>query len=269
MTVNAEIYATADELGRALAVTIADDIASAAEAGHRYRLGCPTGRSPEPIYRALVAEIATRRQSVDNLDIVLMDDYVVRDRGGRPRRVDPALPYSCEGVSLRSLVEPLRAAAPDGGEGLRLWLPDPAAPEAYEHRIEGVGGLDLFLLASGATDGHIAFNPPHSLRDSRTRVVELAEATRRDNLVTFPDFDGIDEVPSYGISVGISTIADLSRSVAMVLHGPDKAEAFRRISAADHYEPDWPSTILAECRSPRLLADVAAAGVPAGAGPTT
>jgi glucosamine-6-phosphate deaminase len=272
MTVEPEIYATPEQLGEALAVTIVDEIAAAATEGRRYRLGCPTGRSPEPVYSALVAEVASRRQSVDHVDIVLMDDYVVVDPDGTPRRVDPALLHSCEGVTLRTLVEPLRAVSAEGGHGPGLWLPDPADPDAYEARIEHAGGIDLFLLASGATDGHIAFNPPYSSRTSRTRVVELAEATRRDNLVTFPTFGGIDDVPSYGVSVGIGTIADLSRSVAMVLHGPDKALAFQRIAAADGYEPDWPATILAECRSARLLADVAASGARTavvGAGPTS
>jgi glucosamine-6-phosphate deaminase len=46
----------------------------------------------------------------------------------------------------------------------------------------------------------------------------------------------------------------------MVAHGADKAQAARRLVAAEHYEPDWPATILSECAQPRLYLDEAAAG---------
>src|SRR5262249_14275166 len=136
--------------------------------------------------------------------------------------------------------------------------PDPGEAAVYDERIRAYGGIDLFILASGASDGHIAFNPPGSPRNSITRVVELGEATRRDNLVTFPDFPGLHAVPTHGISVGISTIADLSKEVMMVLHGPDKAHAYQRLCAATDYDPDWPATIVVACRNPRILADHAA-----------
>jgi glucosamine-6-phosphate deaminase len=44
-----------------------------------------------------------------------------------------------------------------------------------------------------------------------------------------------------------------------VVHGAGKAEAARRLIAAEHYEPDWPATILSECARPRLFIDKAAA----------
>ena len=81
----------------------------------------------------------------------------------------------------------------------RLWLPDPADPDAYDERIAAAGGIDLFLLASGAGDGHVAFNPPGTEAAARTRVVALPDSTRRDNLATFPTFGGeLDAVPRTG-----------------------------------------------------------------------
>ena len=81
-------------------------------------------------------------------------------------------------------------------------MPDPADPEEYDKRIADVGGIDLFLLASGTSDGHVAFNPAGTPVGTRTRVVGLTEQTRRDNLTTFPTFGGLDEVPLYGVTVG-------------------------------------------------------------------
>ena len=51
----------------------------------------------------------------------------------------------------------------------------PADPEGYEQRLADAGGIDLFLLASGAGDGHVAFNPPGADRDT---FKDTAEATK-------------------------------------------------------------------------------------------
>lgn len=139
-------------------------------------------------------------------------------------------------------------------------MPSVDEPEAYDAQLAALGGIDLFLLASGAGDGHIAFNPPGSARDSRSRIVTLAEQTRRDNLATFPDFRGLGEVPTHGLTIGIGSIASLSRAVAMIVWGEGKREAFRRLTTATTYDPSWPATIAVECQNAELHAD-AAAGV--------
>lgn len=262
MTIVPEIYPTPTDIGRVLAATIADGIAAAATHDRQYLLGCPSGRSPDPVYRALADEVRTRRLDLRHVTIVLMDDYVVLDADGTPRRVADDLPHSCARFARLHIVEPLAAAAEQAGVSgdLTVWIPDPAAePGDYDARIRAAGGIDLFVVASGASDGHIAFNPPGSARESVTRVVDLGESTRRDNLATFPEFPGLDAVPTRGVSVGISTIADLSAAVVMVVHGADKTTAFDRLVAATDYEPDWPATILTRCRAPRMLADAASA----------
>lgn len=260
MHVIPEILDAPDEVGRAAARTIADGIAEAGQAGRRYLLGCPTGRSPRPVYQALTAQVRERGLDLRHVVVVLMDEYLERTAAGALRRVGEHLPYSCAGYAQRQIAGPLGRAGAHGGEasGPEVWLPDPDEADAYDERIRAYGGIDLFILASGASDGHIAFNPPGSPRDSITRVVELGETTRQDNLVSFPDFPDLHAVPTHGISVGISTIADLSKEVIMVLHGPDKARAYRRLRAAADYDPDWPATIVAACRRPRILADLAA-----------
>lgn len=250
------VFADAETLGLALASEIADGIAEARARGRRYLLGCPGGRSPRTTYAALTRIVGERSLDLSHLVIVMMDDYAERD-GDSFRRVDPALHCSVEGFALREIIGPLDRAAPPGG-GIapeHLWIPDPADPRAYDNRLRDAGGVDLFILASGDSDGHIAFNPPGSARDSRTRVIELAESTRRDNLGTFPEFGSLDAVPRYGISVGVATIVDVSHRAVLVAPGPSKAEAVRRIAAASGYDPAWPATLLACCRHPALFAD--------------
>ncbi len=105
----------------------------------------------------------------------------------------------------------------------------------------------------------MAFNPPGSGRDSQTRIVPLAEQTRRDNLATFPDFAGIDEVPTHGVTVGIATIAR-ARASSMLVWGADKRTAYRHLAGAAEYRPYWPATVWSLCPDATLYADAAAAG---------
>lgn len=254
------VFPDAEDMGAGLAGEIAAGIEDARARGRRYLLGCPGGRSPRTTYAALARIVAERSLDLSHLVIVMMDDYVERD-GDTYRRVDPGLHCSVEGFALREIVGPLERAAGAGG-GIspdHIWIPDPADPESYDSRLREAGGVDLFILASGDSDGHIAFNPPGSARDSRTRVIELAESTRRDNLGTFPEFASLDAVPRYGISVGVATIIEVSRRAVLVAPGPSKVEAVRRIAAADDYDPSWPATLLACCRNPALFADTLSA----------
>jgi glucosamine-6-phosphate deaminase len=218
------VFADAEELGGALAAEVLD--AYARTEPRPFLLGCPGGRSLLTTYRAL----AERRPDLSRLVVVMMDEYV-----GAPEDAH----YSCRGFARRELAGPL-----DLSDG-QVWLPDTDDPSAYDERIAEAGGVDLFLLASGASDGHVAFVPPGSPRDGRTAVVALAESTRRDNLATFPRFESVDDVPTHGVSVGLGTIAD-ARALRLVLHGADKRAAAERLLALDRFDASWPASIVHE-----------------------
>jgi glucosamine-6-phosphate deaminase len=229
----------ADEVLARYAGRRASDESSLADGGAaRFLLGCPGGRSLLTTYRALAA----RGPRLDRLQVVMMDEYA-----GAPADAH----FSCRAFAQRELALPL---------GLRddqVWLPDEADPAAYDGRIAGAGGIDVFLLAMGASDGHVAFNPPGSARGGRTAVVELAETTRRDNLATFPQFASLDEVPRRGVSVGLATIAD-ARALRLVAHGPDKRDAVRRLLALDRFDESWPASIVHDHPDAEIWIDEAA-----------
>lgn len=253
MSVQPLVLPDADAVGEAVATTILDRMA--ATDGRPFLLGCPSGRTGMPAYRAL-ARHAAQGADLSRLVIVMMDDYVVPGPDGAFERVDASLSYSCLGFAHRKIVGPIKQEA----RPAEIWVPDPADPAAYDERIAAAGGIDLFLLASGAGDGHIAFNQPGTPRTTRTHVTPLGEATRRDNMGTFPEFTSLDMVPGHGVTVGVDTIASGSREVVMVVCGEHKRDAFARIAAAEAYEPDWPATVVVECKNPTLIADRAAAG---------
>jgi glucosamine-6-phosphate deaminase len=256
MRVSPEIFETPTELGEAAAILIADLIEAAAAEGATFVLGCPSGRSALTTYQQLAGEVARRGIGLEHVVIALMDEYLVETAEGlRPVAVDE--PHSCVGFGLREILAPLSGAAP-AGRGIpvdRLWHPDPRDPGEFDRRLAEAGGVDVFILASGASDGHVALNPVGSSITSETRVVELEESTRRDNLSTFPTFANLNAVPRFGVTVGVGTIRELSKSVIMLALGADKSEAVRHLEAAESYDPGWPATILSECADPRFFID--------------
>lgn len=260
MQIPVTVFPDPEELGQNLASEIADGIVAAAAAGRTYVLGCPGGRSPRTTYQALAQLVQERRLDLSGLVIAMMDDYATADPSGW-RHVDADAHFSCRRFARDEIAGPLNAAAAQG-LGIpdeHVWLPDPEAPAEYDDRLRAEGGIDLFTLASGASDGHVGFNPPGTPADSRTRIVLLADSTRKDNLATFPEFDSLEEVPKYGITVGIATITELSRRTVMVIHGQNKRAAVAWLRSSDHYDPCWPATLLNSCRNAALYVDQAAA----------
>jgi glucosamine-6-phosphate deaminase len=228
----------------ALAGALADDLhALIAGAAGPVLIGVPAGRTLAPVVGPLADRL--RGERLDHVVLVMMDDYLVDD-GLAP--VDAH--FSCRRFGLD-------LAAAIGIEPHAVWSPDPTDPPAYDARIADAGGIDLFLVAVGASDGHVAFNAPGTPLGSRTRTVELAESTRRDNLGTFPAFGSLGAVPTHGVSVGLATILD-ARRVALVAHGPGKADAVRRLLTATNHDPQWPATLVHRHPDVRWYLDAAA-----------
>jgi glucosamine-6-phosphate deaminase len=256
MTASVRIFPDADTLGAALAEEIAAGIERARRAGRRYVLGCPGGRSARSTYQALARLVVGA--DLDHLVIAMMDDYVEPALDGGWQHVPADAHYSCRRFAREEIVAPLDAAAARPIRPSNVWLPDPADLPAYRRRLETAGGVDHFIVASGASDGHVAFVTPGTPLDSDVSVIELADSTRRDNMATFPEFASLDEVPTHGVSVGLGTIAQLSRRVTLVIHGAGKHEAAQRVLAATDHDPAWPATVIQRCPGARIWLDEAA-----------
>jgi glucosamine-6-phosphate deaminase len=250
------VYPDPEALGLALATEIVDGIDAARRSGRPYLLGCPGGRSGRSTYEALAG--LTRGADLGHVVIVMMDDYLERGPDGAWRPVPADAHYSCRRFAIDEIVGPLDADAAAPIPQASVWFPDPADLAAFRRRIEAAGGVDLFIVASGASDGHVAFCKPGTPLDSDTAIIELAETTRQDNMATFPDFASLDEVPTHGVSVGLGTIRDQSRSVRLVLHGSGKRAAAGRVLGVSDFEPDWPATFIHRCPDARILIDEAA-----------
>lgn len=90
----------------------------------------------------------------------------------------------------------------------------------YEKAIEGSGGIDLQILGIGQ-NGHIAFNEPDSLENSRTRAVNLDRSTIEANARFFTR---IEDVPHRALTMGIGTILE-AKEIILLASGANKAQA--------------------------------------------
>lgn len=269
MTVPLRILPTPDALGLALATHVGEALTAAAADRHDLLVGWPAGRTPQVLVDGLCI-LAGQGLDLSHLVLVGMDEFVTKN-DGRWQHVDNRLHYSCRGWNARKVVKPLTDAALPG-RGLRkdsVWTPPASNPETYERRITDAGGVDIFVVASGSGDGHVALNSPPANPASRTRVVELPESTRRDNLATFPELRSLAEAPTHGVTVGIATIADAAE-VILLLPGSGKQLAARQLLALDAFDPAWPASFVhdhprATCWTDEQALDQTAAAVPVSA----
>lgn len=253
------VFDSPESIGEHVAGYLLRQIDDVRAAGRSFLLGCPTGRTPRPVYDAMAKRLAETRQDMSHVVLVMMDEYLERAGDGFGY-ASAAATWSCHHFVGAEILDKWNGVLPATHQLSRdsVCFPDPRDPDAYEKKVDQAGGIDFFLLASGASDGHVAFNPPGSPRNSRTRIIELSESTRRDNLQTFPAFGSLDAVPAHGISIGIDTIAS-AKEAAMILWGEGKAASLGRIVSAAQYDPAWPATVIHECSRGEILADMAAA----------
>ena len=258
-TASLRVFPSPAAIGDEVAQRLLQRIELARLSGKRFLLGCPTGRTPRPVYDALARGLSNNRQDVSHVVLVMMDEYLVPGESGL-RYAPAANEWSCQYFAHVEIAGKLNDELPPSHRlpAKSVWFPEPGDPAAYDRRIHDEGGLDFFILASGASDGHVAFNPPGSARDSITRIIQLTEDTRRDNLQTFPAFQTLSSVPIHGISVGIGTIAS-AREAVMIVWGAGKRRSLARMMGAERYDPEWPATVIHECQGGEIVADADAA----------
>ena len=155
-----DVHDTPESLGDVLASSVLEVVRADATANEMVLLGCPGGRSLRPTYEAIGRQAARHCQDLSRLIVVMMDEYLVAS-DGKLVRCSPDAHYSCRRFGLKHIRDTFNAGLPPARQVSpeNVWLPDPTEPEAYDRRILAAGGICLFLLASGVSDGHVAFNP--------------------------------------------------------------------------------------------------------------
>ncbi|KAJ5679620.1 hypothetical protein N7462_007864 [Penicillium macrosclerotiorum] len=178
-------------------------------------LGLPTGSSPLPIYRALIAAHSQGDVSFQHVVTFNMDEYV-----GLPRDHPESYHSFMYNNFFRHIDIDVNNVNILDGNAASLT----SECLAYEAKIKALGGIELFLGGVGS-DGHIAFNEPGSSLVSRTRVKSLTYETILANARFFGG--DLDSVPRMALTVGVQTIMD-AREVVIIATGSSKALAIQQ-----------------------------------------
>lgn len=229
------------EVGRTAAGIVADALSSSPAAV----LGVATGSSPLALYADLVARRADGLDTT-GVTLVALDEYLGLSADD---------PRSYAAYVRSSIAEPLGVPAD------RVHVPTGSNDDdalAFERTIASLGGVDLQIVGIGR-NGHIGFNEPGSERTSRTRIVELAESTRRDNAGPFGG--DVDAVPARAITQGLGTILS-ARRIVLLASGEAKADALRA-ALMGPVTADVPASFLQLHPDVTVVADHEALGTPA------
>jgi glucosamine-6-phosphate deaminase len=213
------------EDSEALAAAVASDLARVmiGDGKTRVNVGLATGSTPIPLYRHLVELL--RGKDLSHVSSFNLDEY---------EGLEASHPESYRHYMREHLFAHI--GVPAGN----VFFPE--AGRDYDALIAERGGLDVQVLGIG-TNGHIGFNEPGSARDSRTRRVELSQATRAANARFF----GGDAAatPSHAVTMGVATIAGARRTLLLAT-GAGKAAVMAQLLNRESrvYDASLPATAL-------------------------
>jgi glucosamine-6-phosphate deaminase len=210
--VRIRIFSTPEGAARALAAAIARALSASPE----LVLGLPTGRTPVPLYRELVALHRSGRVDLSRATTFNLDEFL-----GLPADH----PGSYHAFMRRQLFDHvnLRAGRIHFLNGIARDVEGECA--RYERAIRRAGGIDLQVLGLGA-NGHVGFNEPASALVARTHRTPLSATTRRANVAWFRARG--EAVPREGLSMGMATILH-ARRIVLLATGRAKARLVDRM----------------------------------------
>ena len=235
------VFETYEEMSRHAARMIAERI----KAKPNLVLGLATGSTPVGTYQELI-----RLHKEEGLDFSQVRSFNLDEYLGIAGDHDQSYRYFMNANLFDHInINKANTRVPDGtARNVEAFC------EWYEDEIKAAGGLDLQLGGIGG-NGHIAFNEPGSSRDSRTRVVDLDDATIKANSRFF---DSVDDVPKQAISMGMATIME-TKEVILLANKAGKADAIVKTIEGPVTEA-VPASLLQEHPNVTFLVEKEAAG---------
>lgn len=213
--IHTEIFDNSMTASRAVAEEISELIRKREAEGKPCVLGLATGNTPKQVYVELVKLHREEGLSFKNVYSFNLDEYYPM----APESPQSYVRFMKEMLFDHVDMPPANYFIPDG----RLPMEEIAAfCKRYEEKIEELGGLDVQLLGIGS-NGHIGFNEPGSLVDSKTRLIALNQTSRA---AAASDFGGLSKTPKKGITLGVKVIMSAKRVILMAW-GEGKAEIIK------------------------------------------
>ncbi|MBP3962674.1 glucosamine-6-phosphate deaminase [Paenibacillus lignilyticus] len=227
-----------EQMSKTAAALVADVIRSNPHAS----LGLTTGNTPIGMYEELSRMYRANMLSFRHTNIFCLEEYL---------GVGPEDERSLFSWLSRMFITPNEIPA-DHIHRLRGEDIEPQrACERFDDTIRRIGGLDLIVEGIGV-NGHVGFNEPGSLMESRCRVVALSKTTLDYNTSYWNA-----EVPHYGMTVGIGNILE-AKEVILMASGHAKALPLYH-SLQGNVHADVPASYLQHARHLTVIADKEAA----------
>ncbi|VEU82799.1 glucosamine-6-phosphate deaminase [Acholeplasma hippikon] len=173
-------------------------------------LGLATGTTPIALYQNLIEAYKNGKVSFKNVKSFNLDEYI-----GLPKDHKETYFNFMRAQLFNHIDIDLNNCHVPNGDASMI----EASIKAYQDMLDNAK-IDIQLLGIGS-NGHIGFNEPGTLFDSKTHKVVLKEQTRIDNSRLF---NSIDEVPTHAITMGISDIME-AKEVIVIATGKNKADA--------------------------------------------
>jgi len=209
------VYDNSTSASKAVAKEIADLIRVKQSQKQQCILGLATGSSPKGLYSELVRLHKEEGLSFKNVVSFNLDEYYPIE----PDSVNSYVRFMKEQLFNHIDILPENYHIPDG----LLSKEDIAGYcDAYETKIEALGGIDLQVLGIGG-NGHIGFNESGSLQNSKTRLVALDHITR---VAASRDFLGLDNTPRTAITLGVKKIME-AKTVILMAWGEGKSNIIK------------------------------------------
>jgi len=242
------IFADSEKASKAVAQEIAALIRQKTKENKPTVLGLATGSSPKKVYQELIRMHKEEGLSFKNVITFNLDEYHPME----PDSVQSYVRFMKEQLFDQIDIPVKNYHLPDGT------LPIEKIPEFckdYEEKIEKLGGLDFHLLGIGR-NGHIGFNEPGSLINSKTRLMTLDINTKIDAAV---DFGGLAKVPKKAITLGIDKIMQAKR-IVLLAWGEHKAESVAK-AVEGQVTSDIPASYLQQHTNASFILDETAAAL--------
>ncbi|MEL7120842.1 MAG: glucosamine-6-phosphate deaminase [Bacteroidota bacterium] len=241
-----QIFENSVDASRYVAQQIAELINEKANKGENCIIGLATGSTPTSVYKELVRMHKEEGLSFRNVITFNLDEY-----------------YPMHPEELQSYVRFMKENLFDHIDilDINIHIPDGTIPreqveaycDAYEKKIEQLGGLDLQVLGIGRT-GHIGFNEPGSGIESLTRLITLDSITIKD---AASGFFGEENVPRKAITMGIGTIM-AAKKIILMAWGEGKSSIIKKTLEGEITD-SVPATYLQRHENTHVILDEASA----------
>ena len=239
------IYESAEEGSLAVAKEIATQIRRKQDIGKPFVVALPGGRSPQSVYKELIRIHKEEQLSFRNVIAFVEYEFypLANPSAGNLARLKAEFFDHID-------IDPSNIHCPDGS------MPKDSILDfcrKYEEMIQWLGGIDCMLLGIGSAS-NIMFNVSGTTISSRTRMVLLEGAARKEAARTFPSQE---TVPAGIITMGISTMMN-ARSVILMAWGEDKADVIVK-TVEGKVSDSVPSSYLQNHPNARVVVDLSAA----------